>query len=101
VIEIDAGTCTTVTELLTALRHVIGAPDWHGWNPDAFIDSMIWGGINSRQPPYTVRVVRCEVAPPEVREYVALMSNLIAKARAERFDTGHGEDIAVCLEVAS
>jgi hypothetical protein len=25
-------------------------------SPDAFVDSMIWGGMNSVEPPYTVQI---------------------------------------------
>jgi hypothetical protein len=51
IIEIDGSDRQSVKDFLTALRAAIGAPDWHGWSVNAFIDSMIWGGINQIEPP--------------------------------------------------
>jgi len=63
VIEIDGGNWQSVKEFLTALRAAIGAPDELGWSVDAFIDSMIWGGINEIDPPYEIRIFGLERAP--------------------------------------
>ena len=53
IIEIDGSDWQSVKDFLTALRAAIGAPDWHGSNVNAFIDSMIWGGINQIEPHLT------------------------------------------------
>ena len=56
IIEIDGSDWQSVKDFLTTLRAAIGAPDWHGWSVNAFIDSMIWGGINQIEPPYEIRI---------------------------------------------
>jgi hypothetical protein len=50
-IDLDASDWQTVLDFYGALRSCVGAPEGHGWSPDAFIDSMIWGGINRLEPP--------------------------------------------------
>jgi hypothetical protein len=49
--ELDAGGWTDPVDFLRALRAAIGEPEVHGWSPDAFVDSMIWGGMNSVESP--------------------------------------------------
>jgi hypothetical protein len=58
-------------DFLLSLANAIGAPEWHGMSPDAFVDSIIWGGINSVQPPYTVQIKNITNAPSEVADYVS------------------------------
>jgi hypothetical protein len=98
VIEIDAGQWTTVRDFLTALRTAIGASEWHGWNIDAFIDSMIWGGINQVEPPYEIRVRGSDNLTTEVRDYILLLSDAIRKAREER-RVRQGIDTEVSLTI--
>ena len=57
VIKLDASHWTTRQHFYDALLPSIGAPDWHGNNVNALIDSMIHGGINSVEAPYRVEVL--------------------------------------------
>jgi Barstar (barnase inhibitor) len=72
VIEIDCSDWQSVKDFLTALRAAIGAPDEHGWSVNAFIDSMIWGGINQTEPPYEIRISGTERGPKEIRDHIDL-----------------------------
>ena len=63
VIEIDCSDWRSVKDFLMALRAAISAPDWHGSNVNAFINSMIWGGINQIEPPYEIRISGTERGP--------------------------------------
>jgi ferredoxin len=84
-IELDGGEWKAPVDFLRSLAAAIGSPEWHGMSPDAFVDSMIWGGINSVQPPYTVQINNITDAPSEVVEFVSLMARVIEEARQERF----------------
>ena len=68
-------------------------------SPDAFVDSMIWGGMNRVEPAYTVQVININEAPKEVADYVALMISAIKEARRWRCQQ-RGEDIEVGISVA-
>ena len=95
-IELDASGWKTPLDFLRALRAAIGAPEWHGWNPAAFVDSMIWGGINSIDPPYLIKVINTPGVPSEVINYISLMASVIKAGREWRC-THRGTDIEVSL----
>jgi hypothetical protein len=98
IIEIDASQWKTVIDFLTALRTAVGSPHQHGWSPDAFIDSMIWGGINELEAPYAIHIVGSDQAPQEVRDYIDLMVSVLAEARRWKLEN-RGEDTDVSLSV--
>jgi RNAse (barnase) inhibitor barstar len=100
VIEIDGSDWQNVKDFLAALRAAIGAPDWHGWNVNAFIDSMIWGGINEIEAPYEIRILGTERASKDVTDHINLLASALAEARKWKLDY-RGEDTAVSLRIAS
>jgi Barstar (barnase inhibitor) len=98
-IEIDASRWTTVSDFLSALKVALGSCEGHGDSPDAFVDSMIWGGMNTVEAPYTVRVIGSDTAPKEVREYIELMVSVIRDARDWK-RANRGIDTEVSMEIA-
>jgi hypothetical protein len=50
VIELNAQNWRTVLDYYDSLKEALGSPSWHGSSPDAWIDSMIYGGINEVKP---------------------------------------------------
>jgi RNAse (barnase) inhibitor barstar len=40
IIELDAENWETAIDFYKALLPALGAPEWHGYSPDALIDSM-------------------------------------------------------------
>jgi hypothetical protein len=97
-IELDAGEWKTPLDFLQSLADAIGSPKWHGMSPDAFVDSMIWGGVNSVGPPYTVQISNFNGAAKEVADYVSLMISAIREGRQDRFQR-RGDDIEVSIAV--
>jgi hypothetical protein len=95
--ELNAANWKTALDFYYAIFVAIGAPDWHGESPDALIDSMIWGGINSIEPPYKIEVHGLRSTPDGVRAHVNLVKQAIAKARTE-YHRGHNADIDVSIE---
>ncbi|MBO9575444.1 MAG: barstar family protein [Sphingobium sp.] len=56
-IELDASNWRSFPDFYEALLAGLGAPDWHGRNLDALIDSMVYGGINTIERPFRIQVI--------------------------------------------
>ena len=95
-IELDAKGWKSQLDFLQSLTRALGSCEGHGMSPDAFVDSMIWGGMNSVEPPYTVQISNLNAALKEVADYVSLVISAIREGRHDRFRR-HGEDIEVCI----
>jgi hypothetical protein len=98
-LELDGSTWTTVDSFHKALLSTLGAPFWHGRSVDAFIDSMIYGGINALEPPYQIRVTGVARAPADLRAEIELLSAALAQARSE-YASLKGRDIEVRVDIA-
>jgi len=96
IIELDASKWKTSLDFYHALLAAIGAPKWHGISPDALIDSMIWGGINTVDPPYIVRISGLSTAPKEVRDHVELVKDVLLEGRIYR-KRHNGDDVEVSI----
>jgi hypothetical protein len=99
VINLDATNWRTVSDFYDALLSSVGAPQWHGKSPNALIDSMIWGGINAVEPPYTVRVAGLAAAPKEVHDHVELVSGALVEGRIYR-KRHNGDDVEASIVIA-
>jgi len=97
IIELDASNWATDVDFYTELLAAIGAPRWHGTSVDAFIDSMIYGGINALEPPYSIRIHNTANIPSEVKNSIDELARIIAEARSEHLST-KGQDVEVLLE---
>jgi hypothetical protein len=95
-IELDAANWTTVLDFMNALLEAIRAPYEHGYSPDAFNDSMVFGGMNGRDPPYDVVIMN--LRSEEIAEYVDLMREVLAGGRAD-FIALHGHDVEVSIRL--
>jgi hypothetical protein len=82
-IEIDAARWTSIVDFYNALFVALGAPAGHGYNINALIDSMIYGGINKIDPPYTVRISGATKLPKDLRDEIKLYVELLIEARDE------------------
>jgi hypothetical protein len=93
-VELRADTWTTAIDVANALKKAIGAPDWHGSSPDAFLDSMIYhDDINALKAPYTIRISGAAKAKPEAREAIHLLARLINEQGA----SDRGTDLEVTM----
>lgn len=98
VIEISANGWTSVLDFYQAIFSVIGAPSWHGASIGALVDSMIWGGINDRKPPYKIRVRDLDVASASIRQEMMHLQESLCAAR-EEFMKNHGVFPDVYFEI--
>ena len=97
VIELNAAKWRSKLDFYDALLNAIGAPPGHGHSANALVDSMIWGGMNAVEPPYTVRIVGTAKLPDDIRNTIELVKQDLTDARAE-FRRVRGEDVEVQFE---
>jgi len=100
IIELDATGWKTPLDFLNALKIALGSCEGHGLSPDAFVDSMIWGGMNSVDPPYEIRICGSWSATEEVRDYIDLMISIIARGRQDKLNL-RGDDTEVSIRIAA
>src|SRR5574337_372345 len=100
VIELDATNWPTTGDFYDALLAAIGAPEYHGRNLNALVDSMVWGGINAVEPPYVVRISGTAKLPKETCDEIEMAKRVLAEARAE-FRALRGSDAEVAIETES
>jgi hypothetical protein len=86
-----------VLDFYRAVLPAVGAPEWHGESLNALIDSMIWGGINAIDPPYTIKISGLRNVPKAVYEHVKLAKQAIAEARSE-YCRRNNADVVVAIE---
>jgi hypothetical protein len=65
---------------------------------DAFVDSMIWGGMNTLEPPYTIRIVGASKLSTNLREKIELTRQALADGRAE-YQKRKGHNVEVRLDI--
>ena len=97
-IVLDGGGWQTERDFYEALVDALGGPDWHGRNPNAFIDSMIYNiEIHDVRPPYQV-VVRN--IPGNMRSSLTEFAGWIEEGRQDRIkDSGWDGDVEVSVRL--
>ena len=92
VIELHADTWDTAMDFVTALKVAIGAPDWHGSTPDAFVDSMIsHDEINALKAPCAIKIMDADKAGLKAQDAIRLYAQVINNAGA----SDRGTDLEV------
>jgi len=99
-IELHAQGWNTALDFYDALLTAIGAPAWHGKSINALVDSIVWGGINSVEPPYEVRVHGVRNLTSDTRRAIGQAEQAIEQARADFFQR-RGHDPRVSLKIIS
>jgi RNAse (barnase) inhibitor barstar len=97
-IELDATQWKTILSFYDALLLALGAPEGHGRSVDSLLDSMVWGGMNSVEPPYTVRIRNTGGLAADIRNEIELLAQYLPQHRAE-YRIREGEDVDVSLEI--
>ena len=98
VIELDAANWRNVIDYHNALKDALGSPARHGSNVNAWVDSMIYGRINRIEPPYLIRVTGTSRCPPELRQEIDLLADIIRDAR-EWKKQHYGVDTDVSFDI--
>lgn len=79
IISLDAQNWKTASDFYDALLDRLGAPDWHGRNIAALVDSMIVGDINQVEFPLRVDVTGVNRTNEQARD--AMLSAFVALTR--------------------
>ena len=98
IIEMDASQWKWRTDLYDTILPLLGAPDWHGRNMNALTESIVWGEINTVEPPYTLRIRGTANVPPDVAEELSWLEEDVANAR-EEFQERRGHDVDMDVEL--
>ncbi len=77
----------------------LGSPEGHGSSLDAFIDSIIYGGMNRIEPPLLIIIRDLHVAPPDVKDAVRSLGQSLAVERRDLRDrTGKDVEAELLIE---
>ena len=102
VIELDGSRWASRDDLFDDLLAALGAPDWHGRNGDALIDSIGTGDINAVEPPYLLRISGGKHMAPQVLEFLRDIRVHIDEHIQEMLaDGGEPRDVHIVLDVDS
>jgi hypothetical protein len=87
IIELDAANWRTVLDFYDALLGALEAPEWHGHSIGALIDSMVYGGINEVDPPYSIRVLHFGQLAGDIREEIEVLQRCLAEQTSPDTDS--------------
>lgn len=99
-IELDATRWRNVLDFYDALKRALRSPDGHGGSPDAWVDSMIYGGMNGVEPPYVIRIVGTAHCRAGLKAEIDLLAEVIRDARAWKLEH-YGVDVEVSFQIES
>ena len=88
---LDGSTWQEPNDLYNYFFAAVGAPEWHGRNLDALVDSIETGGINNIEVPYRVVVQNVDLVGPKARQitsdFVLLLRELAARGCPVQIET--------------
>jgi len=85
-LTLDGSNWKTNDDFYDAFFKAVAAPSWHGRNFNALRDSIITGGVNQVELPYTIRISGLDRMPTQVRELVKDFCRLIAEFRSKGYE---------------
>jgi hypothetical protein len=98
VIELDAKNWRTTLDFYEALNGALGSCHGHGTSPDAWVDSMIYGGMNEIEAPYIVRIIGTANCDDRLKGEITLLADVIREARAWKLEH-YGEEVDVSFQI--
>jgi len=98
VIELNAQNWRTVIDFYDALKEALGSCPGHGDSTDAWIDSMIYGGMNEIEAPYVIRIAGTASCGDHLKAEILELADSIRDARAWKLEH-HGQDIDISFKI--
>jgi hypothetical protein len=83
ILKLDASGWKNSDDVYESLFAVLGSPPWHGKNFNALNDSIVTGGINTVEVPYTLSICNMKSANSEVRFFVSNLGAFISEREAQ------------------
>ncbi|MFA5965680.1 MAG: barstar family protein [Sphingomonas sp.] len=96
-IVIDTSDWKDLQDFYRAILKELGAPDWHGHNINALIDSVVYGDINSVEPPFLIILKGLASRSDGILEIVEREIGLLMEAKADH-DGGINGDVCFAIE---
>jgi hypothetical protein len=100
VIELDATNWRSWQDFCNALKAAVGSCEGHGDGIDAWIDSIIYGGMNSVEAPYVVRISGTANCGATLKEELTEFSEAIREARVWKLKH-YGIDVDVSFQISN
>ncbi|MFD2235341.1 barstar family protein [Phaeospirillum tilakii] len=97
-IEIDASSWRDVLDFYNAILAALGAPEWHGKNANALIDSVVYGGINKVGCPLLIKIYNINNKEYSIIAEIELLKNNLSKHTAHLIKT-HGREVSAKIEI--
>ena len=98
VIRVDASKWMQPSDVDQAFKVALRSPAWHGNGGDAWIDSMIYGGMNEIDPPFRIEIDGTEEFDKATLYYLMLLQCMIGYARLEKKNnTGVDTDVSIAV----
>src|SRR5579875_2588892 len=98
VLHVDSYELNSIIDFYNAIFRILGSPSWHGVSIDSLIDSMVWGGINAEEPPYTIDISGVDQLPDAVRQEIRKLCNALEISKKEyQKATGDQLDVSITL----
>lgn len=79
ILDLDGEGWVEELDAIEALLMALEAPDWHGRNMNALIDSIALGGINGIEPPYEIRIHGACSMSEDARLFVADLARQVGE----------------------
>jgi hypothetical protein len=99
VIKLDATNWRTLSDLSCALKAALGSVEGHGNSINAWVDSIIYGGMNAIEPPFVIRITGVANCSVFLKEDILALSRAIDKARTWKLEH-YGVDVDASFEFA-
>jgi RNAse (barnase) inhibitor barstar len=80
--NLDAHDWHTKDDVYRSLFIALGAPEWHGRNFNALHDSIVTGGINNTEAPFSLVIKGLAGAQPPAQEFVQQLITLFNEFKA-------------------
>ena len=96
-IVLDGSCWASFMDFYWAVLKAIEAPEWHGYSADVLNDSMVFGAINGREPPYDLLIVGLRSS--DVAHEIEIFRETLAYGRAElRAQRGMDAEVSIRVE---
>ncbi len=82
-IELDASGWQSEDDFYQAFLSSVGAPQWHGHNLDALVDTIRGGDINEINTPYSVVITNVSRAGEDAGRIISKFADLAADLRSD------------------
>ena len=99
-IHIDASGWVSILDFYDSIISALQAPDWHGRNINALIDSMIGGEINGVDPPYVIVISGTSSIDRTIVDHIVTVKEFLAETR-EQVREEWGNHVDALIEIAS